>query len=120
MARFRLKTAHQLRHTELNSDVWLAGDKENDHLGDERGIIVGDGTSYKIVHPTLEMEALDAEAEDLLEKERDRLARAAASMNPIDQLPTTIRELLGGSRDDYEERWVPGFPGTARPERKAT
>ena len=115
MAKFRLRTAHQLRHSELKTDVWLPGDKENEHLGDERGTQVGDGTPYPVVSATLEMVALDEEGRAMLEIEEARLAHASASMNPIDQLPVTLQALLGHGRDDYEDRYVPGFPGTQRP-----
>lgn len=117
MAKFRLRTAHQLRNTELKHDAWLPGDKENEHLGDERGTVVGTGTAYEIASATLEMVPLDAEAEAMIEAEEARLARAQASMNPVDQLPVTLREMMGiGARDDYEDRYVPGFAGTPRPE----
>ena len=115
MAKFRLKTAHQLRHAELKADVWLPGDKENDHLGDERGTLVGDGTPYAVANATLEMVPLDEEAEVMLRAEEDRLARSNATMNPVDQLPVTLQQLLGVGRDDYEDRYLPGFPGTPRP-----
>ena len=115
MAKFRLKTAHQLRNSELKTDVWLAGDKEHEHLGDEKGTLVGDGTLYPVVSATLEMVPLDPDAEIMIEREHARLARSQGAMNPIDQLPVTLRELLGQGNDDYEERYVPGFPGTQRP-----
>jgi len=115
MAKFRLLAAHQLRNTELKADVLLLGDRETEHLGDERGTLVGDGTPYPVVHATLEMLPLDADAEAMLEVERERLASNHASMNPIDQLPVMLAQLAG--RDDYDNRYVPGFPGVARPQR---
>lgn len=99
-----------MRNTEYNTDVWLPGDKENEHLGDERGTIVGDGTSYKITHATIEMVALDDEATKMIHDEEARLSRNSGSMNPIDQLPSVI-----GPQDDFEKRFLPGFPGTPRP-----
>lgn len=117
MAKFRLLSAHQLRNSAYNSDVWLPGDKENEHLGDERGTLVGDGTSYPIASATLEMVPLDEEAEAMMEAERERLARGAASMNPVDQLPV-IMQALAGNQDDYEKRYVPGFDGKQRPQQK--
>ena len=115
MAKFRLLTAHQLRNNELKADVLLLGDKETEHLGDEKGVIVGDGTSYPIINATLEMAALDDEAEGMLERERERLMRNNASMNPVDQLPVVLA--LG--RDDYDDRYLPGFPGVPRPQKEA-
>ena len=107
MARFRLRSAHQLRHNEYKTDVWLPGDKENEHLGDERGTLVGDGTPYPVAAATLEMIPLDEDAERMLRKEEERLA--GQTMNPIDSLPLVV------VRDDYENRFVPGFPGVQRP-----
>lgn len=119
MAKFRLRTAHQLRNADLKHDAWLPGDKENENLGDERGTLVGSGTPYPVTYATLEMQPLDAEAEAMIETEQARLARAQASMNPVDQLPVTLREMMGvGPRDDYEDRYLPGFPGQPRPEAK--
>jgi hypothetical protein len=116
MAKFRLLAAHQLRNTDLKADVLLLGDKETEHLGDERGTLVGDGTPYPVVHATLEMLPLDAEAEAMLNVERERLSRNHASMNPIDQLPVVLAQLTGG-RDDYDDRYLPGFPGVPRPQK---
>ena len=114
MAKFRLKIAHQLRHSELKSDVWLPGDKENEHLGEEKGTLVGDGTPYPVVSATTEMVALDSAADDLIQIEEGRLTHAQASMNPIDHLPSTLRDIFN-ARDDYEDRYVPGFDGKPRP-----
>ena len=115
MAKFRLRSAHQLRNSELKTDMWLPGDKETEHLGDERGTLVGDGTLYPVVHATLEMVALDEEGEEMLQREQVRLSNNHASMNPVDQLPITLQQLLGTERDDYDDRYVPGFPGIPRP-----
>ena len=104
--KFRLKSAHF-----IEGDKWLPGDKENEHLGDDKGTIVGDGTPHQIKSPTLEMVPLDEEAEKALDAEMERLARNSASMNPVDQLPVR--------GDDYDERYVPGFPGTKRPSKAA-
>ena len=119
MAKFRLKSAHQMRNVHLNSDAWLPGDKENEHLGDERGTLVGTDTPYPVVSATLEMVALDEEAEVMIAAEEERLARNHASMNPVDQLPITLQQLVGGGRDDYDERYIPGFAGTPRPAPRA-
>jgi len=113
MAKYRLKVAHQLRNADIKSDVWLPGDKENEHLGDEKGTLVGTDTSYPVINPTTEMVALDSEADDLIQAEEARLSRAQASMNPIDQLPVTLKEFF--TRDDYEDRYIPGFDGKPRP-----
>ena len=94
MAKFRLKMAHQMRHSGVDSDVWLPGDTENEHLGDEKGTLVGDGTPYAVRSATIEMVALDEEAEIMIRDERDRLAR---------------------NHTDYDDRYVPGFPGVPRP-----
>src|SRR5215204_6057546 len=118
MAKFRLLSAHQMRNNIFNTDVWLPGDKENDHLGDERGTIVGDGTPYPVVSATLEMAALDEEAEAALEVERERIARGAASMDPVGQLPI-LMDALNAGRDDYDRRYTPGFPGQQRPQAKS-
>jgi hypothetical protein len=107
--------AHQLRHKDLNTDVCLPGDQENHHLGDERGTEVGDNTAYPIVSATLQMVALDEEAETMLRAEAERLAKNNGSMNPVDQLPVNLQQLLGVGRDDYDDRYLPGFPGTPRP-----
>jgi hypothetical protein len=96
MARYRLKSAHYLA-----GDKWLPGDAENQHLGDERGTIVGDGTDHEVKWPTLEMEPLDAEAEEMIEREKARLAANNAAMNPLDELPLEM--------DQYEQNYVPGL-----------
>ncbi len=98
--RFRLRSAHY-----FPEDYLLMGDKENEHLGNERGTIVGDGTPYKVTSPTTEMVPLDEEAEEALALEIDRVKRNG-SMNPVDQLPLNT--------DAWETRNVPGFPGVKR------
>lgn len=113
MAKFRLLAAHQLRNSDLKADVLVLGDRETEHLGDERGTIVGDGTNYPVVHATLEMLPLDEAAELMLNTERERLARNHASMNPVDQLPVQ----MAGSRDNYDDSYIPGFPGVPRPQK---
>lgn len=118
MAKFRLLTAHQMRNNVYNSDVWLPGDKENEHLGDDKGTLVGDGTPYTVTSATLEMIALDDEAEVMMEAERERLTRGAASMNPVDQIPVLMQAIAQG-QDDYEKRYVPGFDGKQRPQKGA-
>lgn len=117
MAKFRLLSAHQLRHNQYShaGDMWLPGDKENEHLGDEKGTLVGDGTPYPVVSATLEMIPLDEEAEAMIEAEKERLAKGAGTMNPIDQLST----IMQANRDDYEERYIPGFDGKQRPRKGA-
>jgi hypothetical protein len=120
MAKFRLKAAHQMRNSETKTDALLNGDRENEHLGDEKGMIVGDGTLYPVVHATLEMVALDEDAEEMLRAEEDRLARSQASMNPVDQLPVTLQQVFGIGRDDYDDRYIPGFPGKQRPTKSSS
>lgn len=115
MAKFRLRSAHVLRNSEVNNDVWLPGDKENEHLGDEKGTLVGDGTPYPVVSATIEMIPLDDAAQDMIEAEHDRLSVNSASMSPVDQLAMTMNML----QDNYERGWVPGFPGTPRPQKGA-
>ena len=113
MAKFRLLAAHQLRNSDLKADVLVLGDRETEHLGEARGTLVGDGTQYPVIHATLEMLPLDDEAEAMLDVERERLSRNHASMNPVDQLPVQ----MASGRDDYDDRYLPGFPGVLRPER---
>ena len=107
MARFRLKNAHHLMNAEMKTPAWLPGDTDNQHLGDERGTVVGTGTAYPIESATTEMVPLDAEAEAMLAAEEERLARNGGTMTPVDQLP-------GTTGDDYESRYVPGT-GKLRP-----
>lgn len=113
MAKFRLLMAHQLRNSVFNADVWLPGDKENEHLGDEKGTLVGDGTPYAVVSATLEMVPLDEEAEVMIVAEQKRLERNNGAMNPIEHLPAVMQALV--QKDDYDERYIPGFPGKLRP-----
>lgn len=101
MARFRLRNAHFLMNDELKAPAWLPGDTENEHLGPERGTVVGTGTPYPITDATTEMIPLDAEAEAMIAAEEERLARNGGTMTPVDQLP-------GTTGDDYESRYVPG------------
>ena len=103
MARYRLLSAHY-----IDGDKLLYGDKENITFGDEKGTIVGDGTEHVIRWPTLEMLALDADAESMLDKERERLAANQASMTPVENLALNM--------DDYETRYVPGYPNARRGE----
>ena len=119
MARFRLLSAHQLRNVDLKADAWLPGDKETEHLGDEKGTIVGTGTAYPIVSATLEMAPLDAEAEAMIADEVQRLARVNGSMDPVNQLAVTLQQLTTPQHDDYEKKYIPGFDGTKRPEAPA-
>jgi hypothetical protein len=93
MAKFRLLRAHY-----LPGDKWLPGDAENEYLGDERGTVVGDGTPHNVRWPTLEMEPLDEEAREMLERERERLEMDAGIMNPVENLPM----------NSYETMYVPG------------
>jgi hypothetical protein len=114
MARFRLRTAHALYNREINNaPVVVNGDQENEHMGPDKGTIVGTGTPYPIVSATQEMIPLDEEAEQMIAAEEERLARAMATMNPLERLPMTLEP-----RDDYDDRYVPGFPGTRRPQAK--
>lgn len=114
MAKFRLKMAHQLRHSGVNSDVWLPGDQENEYLGDEKGTLVGDGTPYPVASATEFMVPLDEEAEKMIRDEQARLRGNHTSMNPVEHLPLTMQ------RDDYDDRYVPGFPGVQRPAPRPT
>lgn len=93
MAKFRLLTAHY-----LPDDKYLLGDKETEHLGDEKGTVVGDGTPHRIDWPTLDMEPLDDEARELIDKEKKRLELDAGEMNPVENLPL----------NDYEKNYIPG------------
>jgi hypothetical protein len=93
MAKSRLLRAHY-----LPDDKLLPGDMENEYLGDEKGVIVGDGTPHRVVWPTLDMEPLDDEAREMIEKERARLEANDGSMNPVEQLPL----------DSYEKEYIPG------------
>lgn len=117
MARFRLKTRHVLRHQQYESEVVLDGDKEaaDAGMGEEKGMIVGDGTPYKVHSATLEMEPLDDEAKRMVAAEAKRLEDAGTTMNPIEQLAKAISV----PNDDFEKRFLPGFPGTPRPQRAA-
>lgn len=100
MAKFRLLRAHY-----LPDDKYLLGDLETEHLGEEKGTIVGDGTPHRIDWPTLDMEPLDDEARELLEQERKRLEMDAGMMNPVDNLPM----------NDYEQDYIPGTNARRRP-----
>lgn len=113
MARFRLRSAHWLLRRDHQTHAVANGDQENIHLGDEKGEIVGDGTPWVVDACTLEMIPLDAAAEAMIAAEEAQLANNRASMNPIDGLPSTV------GRDDYDNRFVPGFPGMVRPQAKA-
>lgn len=103
MAQYRLLTAHY-----IDGDKWLPGDKENEYMGDERGTIVGDGTEHKVRWPTLEMAPLDDEAREAIAREEARIAANQASMTPVEDLALRM--------DDYETRYVPGFPKAKRGE----
>lgn len=95
MARYRLKSAHY-----IEGDKYLPGDTENEAQGPEKGTIVGDGTPHVIKWPTLEMEPLDEEAEKIIEKERERLTKNDAVMNPIEKLDL---------ENAWEANYVPGL-----------
>jgi hypothetical protein len=114
MARFRLKTAHVMMHTSYSTEVVLEGDKEaiDAGKGEEKGTIVGDGTPYKVVSATLEMEPLDDEARVMIDEEIDRLSKLQGSMQPLELLA----KQFGAPVDDFEKRFLPGFPGTPRPQ----
>jgi len=118
MAKFRLKTAHVMRHTQYETEVVLNGDKENADagLGEEKGTLVGDGTPYKVISATIEMEPLDDEAKAMIAAEERRLENTGGSMNPLELL---ARQVSPASHDDYEQRAIPGFPGRARPQTTA-
>lgn len=112
--KFRLLSAHYL-HRDDGLGVHLLGDKEMAGADppanwrpkegqdfDNRGEIVGDGTPYPVEWPTLEMEPLDDEAREAIEKEQQRIATNAGSVNPVEDLP-------------LEQDWVPGFNVRRRP-----
>jgi hypothetical protein len=104
MAKFRLLRAHY-----MPGDKWLPGDMENEHLGDEKGTVVGDGTPHLVRWPTLEMAPLDEEAAALLDRERERLEMDAGTMTPVEQLPM----------NSYETMYTPGSNmrrGAVRPD----
>lgn len=103
MAKFRLLRAHY-----LPDDKYLLGDLETEHLGDEKGAVVGDGTPHRILWPTLDMEPLDDEARELIEQERRRLELDAGSMTPVEDLPM----------NEYETNYIPGSNQRRRPARE--
>lgn len=104
MAKYRLLTAHTFN---VEGGVYLLGDKEVFDMGkgDEGGTVVGDGTPYPVQWPTLEMVPLDKEAEDMLNKERERLRINDASMSPVEEL----------AMDGFEENYIPGSNKRRRP-----
>lgn len=115
MARYRLKSAHY-----ITGDKYLLGDTEMSSVpipigwtpkpgqdADHRGEIVGDGTEHEVKWPTLEMEPLDDEAKDMIEKEQERLAANNAAMNPVENLSLEM--------DSYEENYVPGLNVRRKP-----
>lgn len=106
MAKYRLRTPHEVEVQDGSQRVWLPGDVTNESLGDERGALVGDGTPYRVRWPTLEMIPLDDEARAAIAEEEERLRLNQATMNPIDELPI--------GPDDYEERYIPGMEGVQR------
>lgn len=107
MARYRLLSAHY-----LPDDKYLLGDKETEHIREEGGAVVGDGTPHRVDWPTLEMEPLDDEARAMLDKERERLEKAHTSMNPIEALALQYNPML---MDKYEEDYIPGTGQRRRP-----
>jgi len=108
MATFRLLRAHY-----LPDDKYLLGDLETEDRGEQKGTIVGDGTPHRIDWPTLDMEPLDDEARELLERERERLQIDAGTMNPVDNLPMTMTPTM----DQYEKDYIPGSNQRRRPMR---
>lgn len=104
MAKYRLKRAHY-----LEGDFLLMGDMENEHLGDEKGTIVGDGTGYPVKWPTLDMEPLDDEAREMIEKEKRRIEMDSGTMTPIED---------GTPLNEYEKDYVPGTNNRRRPPRE--
>lgn len=110
--KFRLLSAHQ-----LPGDLYVYGDKEAEsEKGLEGGSIVDNGTviahdgkrfsiDMKEFKPTLEMVALDTEAEEALEEEYKRLQRnqnteQGVAIVPLDQLPKFV--------ENYEKTYTPG------------
>lgn len=110
--KFRLRSAHYFPNDKL-----LLGDNETADKGEEKGTIVGDGTEWPMcalsapvagaMFPTIEMIALDEEAEEALAEEEGRLRANMAAMNPLDKLPMQMG--AAASMDTFEERYVPGF-----------
>jgi hypothetical protein len=101
MAKFRLLRAHF-----IPGDKWLPGDLENEPLGTQ-GVVVGDGTPHPIRWPTLDMEPLDDEAREMLERERERIEADLGAVDPINQLPL----------DNYDNEYIPGSLGRRGPPR---
>lgn len=110
--KFRLLSAHY-----LPGDLYLYGDKEAEaEKGLEGGSIIDNGSvvshdgkrfsiDMKEFHPTLEMVALDEEAEEALTEEYERLQKnqnveSGVAIVPIDQLPKFV--------ENYEARFTPG------------
>ncbi len=101
--KFRLLRAHQLGYTLPGGEVTHAvclGEMEVENLPENNrpSTIVGDGTPWVVRWPTLDMEALDEEAEEALEKERNRLLVNDGAMNPIEAL----------SVDPYDKQYIAG------------
>lgn len=110
--KFRLLSAHY-----LPGDLYVYGDKEAEsEKGLEGGSIVDNGTvishdgkrfsvDMKEFKPTLEMVALDEEAQEALDEEYERLQKnqnteSGVAIVPIDQLPQFV--------ENYEARYTPG------------
>lgn len=110
--KFRLLSAHY-----LPGDLYAYGDKEAEaEKGQQGGSIIDNGSvithdgkrfplDMKEFKPTLEMVALDVEAEEALAEEYDRLQRnqnveSGVAIVPIDQLPRFV--------ENYEARYTPG------------
>jgi hypothetical protein len=93
VAKYRLTLPHELEVQDGSQRVFVDAETE-----------VGDGTAYRVRWPTLDMTALDSEAEAMIEKEKERLARNQAISNPVEE----------GPADPYEENYIPGSPGRRR------
>jgi hypothetical protein len=104
MARYRLRIAHELETQDGTQRVYVPGDMDNE-AGEGSGTVVGDGTPYRVRWPTLDMIPLDDEAEAMIAREEERLARNAAVNNPIPE---------GAGTDYFEEHYIPGSPGRRR------
>src|SRR5215469_5327417 len=101
MAQYRLLIAHELvMAADPAMRCWVPGDAEME--GEGSGMIVGDGTPYRVRWPTVHMVPLDAEARELIRREEQRIA--ANSGIEVE------------SDDSYEDHYVPGSPGVRRGE----
>lgn len=101
MARYRLLSQHYLASSDGRGEAVVLGDREMETVTGEpgRGSHVGDGTPWVVKWPTLEMEALDEDAEAMLAKERERLEINDGAQDPVEALAI----------DSYEKNYIPGL-----------